>query len=65
MNIQITSLTEEQVNTVAVILDDAGFRYEEDYEVLYTGPWVPCGLSIYGRRALEVQARVAQVLKAA
>lgn len=65
MNIQITSLTEPQVEAITEALDQAGFRYEEDYEALYTGPWILSGLTFYGLRALDAQKVVAQVLRAA
>lgn len=50
MRVDITELSEEDVVLISVMLDDNGFRYDEDYTTLY-GP----GWTITGVRIMSVQ----------
>jgi hypothetical protein len=59
MRIDIKDLSEEDVVLISVMLDDNGFKYDEDYTTIYGEGWTVTGLRIM---SVQANALVAQAL---
>jgi precorrin-4 methylase len=64
MIIEITDVTEQQVDRITARLENDGFRYDEDFTTLYGAQWKIVGVRFMGnavtiRRAVGVAQEVA------